>query len=126
MKEGKFRKRQKIAIFDKRRKLAGIIDGVNQVSLLFGVSHTAISKALKGTTITINGFYIRPIPSKVILEQDDIGQLDLLDYDLDVLQEDRLIFFYTSKKKMYHGNTILESEYRKYKNKTKQNENSNN
>ena len=65
----------------------------------------------------VKDFYVRTIPEATVeLEQSDLGELDLVDYDLDTLHQDRLIFLYTTEKLMYRGNTITESEYRKFKN----------
>lgn len=106
-----------IAIFNKKRKLVGILDGVNMVSQLLGVSHNAVTQALNGKAIMVKGFYIRPTPvPNVELEQSDLGSLDLVEYDLDTLHQDRLIYLYTLPQLIHHGNTILESEYRKIKN----------
>jgi len=117
MRKENFPDKRRIALFNRKRKLVGILDGVNLVGQLLGVSHNAVTQAMTGKTIMVKDFYVRTIPEATVeLEQSDLGELDLVDYDLDTLHQDRLIFLYTTEKLMYRGNTITESEYRKFKN----------
>lgn len=121
MKKETFPSKKTIALFDRKRKLVGILNGVNMIGELLGVTHNAVTQALTGKAITVKDYYVRPVPGdNMELEQSDLGNLDLVDYDLDTLHQDRLIYLYTTAGLMYRGNTITESEYRKISNNKSQ------
>jgi len=101
---------RKIAIFDSQLKLVAVACGISQLTKLMKKDSGSIIRALRGERVACGKFYPRYIPDDTIIEMDDLGKLDLLDFDLNWLKEDRLIYATRNQKR---SGIILESEFLK-------------
>jgi len=102
---------KKIAIFDPQLKLVAVASGVSQLAKLMDVGTGEISRAIRGERVCCKGFYIRYIPKDIVIDVDDIGNDELLEFDKEC-NVDRYIYATRSQKKT---GILLESEFEKIK-----------
>lgn len=105
--EQTFRGALKILAFNKNYRLAAIFSSYNEAERIVGVSHQVLLRCCKGETITVKSMYWREVPGDQILDIDDVGELNLIEYDAEV-GCDRRIYATSSQKK---GEVILSSQY---------------
>lgn len=98
-----------VAVFNFYYKLVGIFGSIKEVSKVTGVVRQSIIKAVYGDTISINNLYLRAIPPDLIIDIDDIGKLNLFEFDKAAHNPDRKIYG-TRKKSRLH--IIMESEHK--------------
>lgn len=101
---------RKIAVFDSKLKLVAISSGIGKLAKIMGVGTGDILRAIRGDRICCNGSYFRYIPEDTIIDMDEIGKVDLIDFDLDWCGEDRLIYTTGLQKR---NAIIRESEFAK-------------
>lgn len=106
-KANRFKSPQKVLAFDKTLKLAAIYGSFNMAERLTGIPHQRLAMACDGKLISLKKHYWRELDSELILEDDDLVNLNLLDYDSKVNQ-DRVIY---CTRNMTKGQIILESQY---------------
>lgn len=107
-KEMKFKHPTKILAFDGTLKLVAIFGSYNIAERITGIAHQRLFKACRGEITAINKHYWREFDdSEDILESDDIGKINLLDYD-SKSNIDRKIY---CSRKMIKGQEIPESQY---------------
>lgn len=99
---------RKIAVFDPQLKLIAVSSGISQLAKLMGVGTGEISRAIRGERVCCKGFYIRYIPKDIMIDVDDIGNDELLEFDLEQCGVDRLIYATRTQKKT---GILLESEF---------------
>ena len=104
---------KKIAIFSPQYKLVAISSCISSLAKLIGTDTGSLLRAIKGERVTCNGFYPRFIPDDTIIDVDDLGVVNLLEFDLEILGEDR--FVYTTRKQR-RSEIIKESEFIKIRN----------
>ena len=107
-KEIKFKHPTKILAFDGNLKLVAIFGSYNIAERITGVAHQRLFKACRGEIIAINKHYWREFDdSDDVVESDDIGSLNLLDFD-SKFNIDRKVY---CSRKMIRGQEIPESQY---------------
>lgn len=100
-----------VAIFNSRYILMGMFGSIKEASRVTGVVRQSIIKAVYGDTITARDCYWRAIPADVALDQDDIGVLNMFEFDKVAGNPDRKIYKGTNTNR--RSNIIMESEYKK-------------
>lgn len=107
--EDKFRRPTKILVFDGTLKLVAMFGSYNIAERVTGIAHQRLCKACNGDIIAIHKHYWREFDdSKDVLESDDLGTLNLLEYDAK-MNVDRKIY---CTRKMLRGQEIPESQYK--------------
>ena len=96
-----------IVAFDASYILVAIFKSISEAATLTGALRQSLIKAAYGEIISVNGRYWRVVPQDFQIEPDDIGQLNLFDFDA-AIGEDRKIY---TTKKMLKSSVMLESEY---------------
>ncbi len=99
---------KKIAVFGPNHKLIAITGGISQASRLIGADTGSLLRALNGERITCGGLYVRWIPEDTVVDMDDLNKADLIEFDLEWLEEDRLV--YTTRRRK-RNNVIKESDF---------------
>lgn len=87
-----FENKKKILCFSGKKKLIGIFSSYREIERLMGFKHSCIQRACSGAVVSAYNHYWRELPSDVIVESDDLDVLDLVQYDLEVLGKDRLVY----------------------------------
>ena len=100
---------RRIAVSSPQLKLVAISNGISSLAKLMGTDTGSLLRAIKGERVTCNGFYPRFVPDDIIMDIDDFG-LDLIEFDLEVLQDDRFIYTTRNQKRT---EIIKESEFSK-------------
>lgn len=108
------RKNVPVAVFNSKYLLTGFFGSIKEVSRLTGVVRQSIIKAVYGDTISVRGSYLREIPNDVILDIDDIGKLNMFEFDKAADNPDRKI--YKGQRMRKRLNIIMESQHPKYNN----------
>ena len=67
--------------FDEQFKLVAIFRSFSDAAKAFGVSRQSIMNCVNGRKIQCSGYYWRKIDSNDIIESDDLGRLDMIEYD---------------------------------------------
>lgn len=96
-----------IVAFDATYILVAIFRSISEAAALTGIVRQSLIKAAYGETISVNKRYWRVVPSDFQIEPDDIGVLNLFDFDA-AIGEDRKIY---STRKMLKNSVMFESEY---------------
>ena len=96
-----------IVAFDATYILVAIFRSINEASALTGIVRASIIKAAYGDIVSANNRYWRAVPPDFQIEPDDIGVLNLFDFDA-AIGEDRKIY---PTKKMRKHSAMFESEY---------------
>lgn len=96
-----------IVAFDATYILVAIFRSISEAASLTGIVRQSLIKAAYGETISVNKRYWRVVPSDFQIEPDDIGVLNLFDFDA-AIGEDRKIY---STRKMLKNSVMFESEY---------------
>lgn len=91
--------------------LAAIVKSTTQLKNMLGVGMSDVQRALTGERITCNGYYIRNIPKEIILDVDDLGVDNVLDFDAQCGVDMRI--YATSKQR--RSEILLESEFMEIK-----------
>lgn len=81
-----------ILAFNRYKRLVAFFGSYNECERLTGIKHQVLQSVCKGRTITANGFYFRELSEDVGIEDSDLYELTLLEYDRDVLHEDRVVY----------------------------------
>lgn len=81
-----------ILAFNKYKRFVALFGSYNECERLTGIKHQMIRNVCKGKTITTNGFYFRELSDEVNIEDTDLYNLTLLEYDQEVLHEDRIVY----------------------------------
>lgn len=103
-----FKNPTKVLAFDGSLKLVAVFGSYNIAERLTGITHQRLCKACNGEIVAANKHYWREFDdSEDVLESDDIGKLNLLDYD-SKSNIDRKIY---CSRKMIRGQEIPESQY---------------
>lgn len=79
--QGMFPKPKKILAFSNDYKLSAIFQSANQCERMSNIRHQALAMCVKGELLTTHGFYWRELPDEIVIDADDIGKLNLLDFD---------------------------------------------
>ena len=87
-----FQNPKAILCFNPFKRLMGVFSSYREVEKLTGFKHQCILRADNGDTVSAYGHYWRELDAETILESDDLGSLNLADYDLGVIQKDRLVY----------------------------------
>lgn len=106
-KENRFKKPIKILAFDSTLKLAAMYGSYNMAERMTGIPHQRLAMACNGELISLKRHYWRELDKEFVLDDDDLVNLNLLDYDSQ-LNQDRVIY---CTRKMTKGQFILESQY---------------
>lgn len=96
-----------IVAFDATYVLVAIFRSISEASALTGIVRQSLIKAAYGDTISVNKRYWRVVPPDFQIEPDDIGVLNLFDFDA-AIGEDRRIY---ATRKMRKSSVMFESEY---------------
>lgn len=102
-----------VALFNSRYTLVAIFGSIKEASRVTGVVRQSIIKAVYGEIISVRDCYWRPIPDDIVIDQDDIGTLDMFTFDREIGAPDRKI--YKSRKMGRRLDIIMESEHPKNK-----------
>lgn len=102
-----------IVAFDAGYVLVAIFKSISEAASITGALRQSLIKAAYGEIISVKGKYWRVVPADFQIEPDDIGNLNLFDFDSEV-GEDRKIY---ATRKMQRTSIMLESEYMATKNK---------
>ncbi len=100
---------KKVAVFDSQFKLISVVSGISQLAKMMSWDSGSILRAIKGERLSCNSFYLRFVPDDMIIDMDEIGIVDLIEFDLDWLKEDRYVYATRNQKR---SDIILESEMR--------------
>lgn len=103
-----------VAVFNSRYVLIAIFGSIKELSKATGVVRQSIIKAVYGDTISVKDYYLRAIPKNLILDADDIGKLNMFDFDKEAGNPDRKIYGGCKMRKRL--DIIMESQHKKYKN----------
>lgn len=104
-----------LAAFDNTYMLVAIFRSVSEAAKMTGALRQSLIKAAYGDIISVKGRYWRAVPSDMEIEPDDIGKLNIFEFD-SMVGQDRRIY---GTRNMTKGSVILESEYLMNKNKFK-------
>ncbi len=99
---------KKIALFDSQLKLIAIVNGISQLSKMISKDTGSILRAITGERIACGNYYPRFIPDDTIIDMDDLGALDLIEFDNENGNGDRLIYV---NRNMKRSGIIKESDY---------------
>lgn len=70
-----------VLVFNTSKKLIAICKSLRAAAELIGGSVQAVRFAAIGSTMTSGGYYFRVMNNKVIVDLNDLGRLNLMDYD---------------------------------------------
>lgn len=96
-----------IVAFDATYTMTAVFKSISEAAALTGALRQSLIKAAYGDIISVNKRYWRVVPSDFQIEPDDIGKLNLFDFDAEI-GEDRKIY---ATRKMIKSSAMLESEY---------------
>lgn len=103
--------RTPVAVFNSRYLLVGIFGSIKEISKITGVVRQSIIKAVYGDIISVKEYYLRAIPSDIVLDIDDIGKLTMPVFDKAAGNPDRKI--YKKAKMRKRLDIIMESQLQK-------------
>lgn len=103
-------KRKPVAAFNSSYKLIALFRSIKEASDITGIVRQSIIKAVSGKMVTANHHYWRQIPSDVVLDQDDIGNLTVIEFDKTVGNPDRKIWGKRKIRKL--GSALMESQHK--------------
>lgn len=115
-----FKPARRVLVFNGARTLIATVCSVQATSKIFFTTPQAISFACSGKYICSNAFYFRFEHENVLVEPEDLGKLNLFEYDKLCGEKRR----YHTVRKMAQKHRIIEEKYKRTTNKinTKGNE----
>lgn len=82
----------RVLVFDRYKRLVAIFCSFTECSAMTGVARQFLQRAAEGIAVMAKGYYVRALHPDVTVEDSDLRRLSLLDYDRDVLHEDRRVY----------------------------------
>lgn len=72
---------KRVLVFNPGKKLIGVYQSAFAVAKAHGWSTASIRKVCEGITISYQKLYFRYVPDDINVEWEDLGKLNLLEYD---------------------------------------------
>lgn len=82
----------RILAFNRFKRLIAVFASYNECERITGLKHSMVQRACKGITVACKKYYFRELKDDVAIEDSDLNNLTLFEYDKEVLHEDRKVF----------------------------------